>query len=189
MSDIIPLVIRRTNRETTLERMEDLVKNNIIPSSRVCTKCNLEKNYTDFYLRYRPLTDTTDLGAHCRQCTVAKIKSTPKKIISEEERIKKNKVLRSWYETTKTSNRIKALLRLYGINLKEYNLLIEKYNNSCGICGIHQSELEKSLCVDHCHKTGKIRGLLCNCCNMVLGKFEDDLQMFQKAIDYLKQNT
>ena len=51
----------------------------------------------------------------------------------------------------------------------------------CNIC----SKPEDTLCVDHCHKTGKIRGLLCFDCNTGLGKLGDDVQSIQRAIDYL----
>ena len=42
-------------------------------------------------------------------------------------------------------------------------------------------------CIDHCHKTGKIRGLLCDTCNRALGLFKDDIQMLKNSVAYLEK--
>lgn len=57
----------------------------------------------------------------------------------------------------------------------------------CEICGDPPPKHRKYLAVDHCHTTGKIRGMLCDACNTALGKFKDDIALMEKAIDYLKQ--
>jgi hypothetical protein len=59
----------------------------------------------------------------------------------------------------------------YGITLIQYNEIFNSQNGCCKICGTHQSELKKALFVDHDHKTGKIRGLLCHQCNIGIGIF------------------
>lgn len=63
-------------------------------------------------------------------------------------------------------------------------LLIERQNNLCSICGVR---LGKDFHVDHCHKTGLIRGILCGLCNRGLGCFKDNLNSLQSAIRYLEQ--
>lgn len=63
-------------------------------------------------------------------------------------------------------------------------LLIERQNNLCSICGV---DLGKGFHVDHCHKTGFIRGVLCGLCNRGLGCFKDNLDSLQAAIRYLQQ--
>ena len=79
------------------------------------------------------------------------------------------------------------LKRKYGIDLETYNQMFNEQEGKCKICGIHQSELKKSLAVDHCHNTGKVRGLLCDHCNHVLGKVKDDVSILESAIKYLKE--
>lgn len=73
----------------------------------------------------------------------------------------------------------------YDISLEEYNDLFSKQEGKCAICGTHQSELNKSLCVDHDHETGEVRGLLCRTCNAGLGMFKEQRELFLKALEYL----
>lgn len=77
------------------------------------------------------------------------------------------------------------LKRIYKITLEEYNLMLNEQNYSCKICLRHENEFERDLAVDHCHKTGKIRGLLCGDCNQALGKLRDNIKLLERAILYL----
>ena len=70
-----------------------------------------------------------------------------------------------------------------------YNKMFTEQGGSCAICGTHQSELKQQLSVDHCHKTGTIRKLLCNKCNMALGLFQDRLKLVWKAYNYLQDHA
>ena len=56
----------------------------------------------------------------------------------------------------------------------------------CQICG--NIDYRRMLNIDHCHKTGKVRGLLCDSCNKALGLFKDNVESLNKAIEYLKNN-
>jgi len=58
----------------------------------------------------------------------------------------------------------------------------------CAICKKKRPQNQRNLAVDHCHKSGKIRGLLCSRCNIGLGIFGDKVDLLQSAIDYLMQN-
>lgn len=86
----------------------------------------------------------------------------------------------------------KDLKKSFGITLDDYNLMLVKQNNVCAICNKPETMFDskqkviRKLSVDHCHSTGKIRGLLCSHCNHALGKFQDNIDYLQKAIDYLK---
>lgn len=86
---------------------------------------------------------------------------------------------------TKERNKHYALQSLYGITLKQYNEMFEVQNGCCAICGKHQNEFKKALYVDHNHKTGMIRGLLCGKCNTTLGYIEKDIDLIQKIKNYL----
>lgn len=84
-----------------------------------------------------------------------------------------------------------TLKRNYNITLEEYNELLKKQNNCCSICKNKETEVNersgksKDLSVDHCHKTKKVRGLLCKSCNKALGLFKDSIDILQSSIDYL----
>jgi hypothetical protein len=81
------------------------------------------------------------------------------------------------------------LRRAYGISLEEYNALAEAQGHKCAICGASDAQStisKKHFFVDHCHETGKVRGLLCNHCNRGLGAFKDNTEFLAKAIAYLR---
>ena len=82
-------------------------------------------------------------------------------------------------------NRDRHLRRKYGITLKEYDVLLEAQNGVCAICG--GIDVGKKLAVDHCHETGKIRGLLCSRCNPALGFMLDKVDNIDKFVEYLKR--
>lgn len=77
-------------------------------------------------------------------------------------------------------------IRTYNITERELDNLYNKQSSKCAICGIHEKNTDKkSLCVDHDHTTGKIRGLLCDDCNVALGRFKDNIDNLKNAIRYL----
>lgn len=82
------------------------------------------------------------------------------------------------------SNRLKSL---YGITVEEYEELSAHQNHVCWICGKKETTKDGYLHVDHCHKTGKIRGLLCGLCNRGIGALGDSIELLEKAIEYLKE--
>ena len=86
------------------------------------------------------------------------------------------------------------LEREYGITIDEYNSLLKKQNYRCAICGgegflMDSSRHKIKLVVDHDHKTGAVRGLLCHNCNRALGLFHDAEDNLLNAVDYLKRAT
>lgn len=84
----------------------------------------------------------------------------------------------------------RSMLKLkYGITVQQYNTMLENQNSCCALCEKHTSVLERRLAVDHCHETGRIRGLLCMPCNTSLGQLGDNEESMYKIIDYLTQNT
>jgi hypothetical protein len=74
------------------------------------------------------------------------------------------------------------LERRYGISRADYAALLARQGGVCAICG---KPPEKTLCVDHCHATGKVRGLLCRQCNFGLGCYAEDQTALIAALAYL----
>jgi hypothetical protein len=71
--------------------------------------------------------------------------------------------------------------QVYGLSEEEYNELLRQQNGNCALC-----QQFAKLTIDHCHKTGRIRGLLCMKCNVSLGGLGDDICGLERAIIYLK---
>lgn len=120
--------------------------------------------------------------------------------------LKKRKTLwRSWYDRNKKKiaaqrktevyrrwSRDKHLKLKYGISTKEYNKLLKAQGGKCAICRATPKAKGRRIkgytkfCVDHCHKTLKIRGLLCAKCNAALGFLKDDLKVVSAAQRYME---
>lgn len=84
------------------------------------------------------------------------------------------------------STRETHLVNTYGITQADYDRMFAEQGGVCAICRKPQHHSRFSnLCVDHCHKTGAVRGLLCSSCNRAIGYLGDDLDRLQAAIRYL----
>jgi len=81
----------------------------------------------------------------------------------------------------------------YGITTKEFEKMVKKQKNKCIICNEEPKKTKAfqtwNLHIDHCHKSKKIRGLLCHLCNRGLGLFKDDINLLKKAVKYLKKHN
>ena len=128
---------------------------------KTCPNCKVEKHEDCFY------EGKTDVW--CKECKKARQKAYRAK----RGKDKKKDVDLQWR---------------YGITLEDWNEMFAKQKGCCAICGIHQSDSKRTLHTDHCHETGAVRGLLCWKCNPGLGNFNDDIQILEKAIAYLKEN-
>ena len=77
----------------------------------------------------------------------------------------------------------------YGITLIEYNNFLKQQNHKCAICYADETEvLNQTLYVDHCHSTGKVRGLLCHPCNASLGLLKENIEVLENAKNYLRKH-
>jgi hypothetical protein len=81
----------------------------------------------------------------------------------------------------------KSQLKLsYGLTVEDYDLMLQAQECKCAICGTKTPTGKwKVFAVDHCHKTGIVRGLLCNECNRGMGLLKDSAELLRKAADYL----
>lgn len=85
--------------------------------------------------------------------------------------------------TAKTQSR-KSRLRKLGITEQDYQKMMKAQNNLCAICGGKPDTRWEKLAVDHCHSSGRVRGLLCMVCNTMLGRFEKNRD---KVMEYLSK--
>ena len=101
----------------------------------------------------------------------------------QKARYAANKVPKKvYYEANKESiaaqKKVYHFKSNYGLTPDAYETLIA---NGCNVCGTTEN-----LCVDHCHATGKVRGCLCNACNLALGYMKDDPTLLRKLTDYIE---
>lgn len=98
---------------------------------------------------------------------------------TEEQKARRAKLAR------KNRRKISARMRLWkhSMTQEQHDLLLKKQNSRCAIC---KKRFKETPDIDHCHKTGKIRGLLCSVCNLGLGHFKDSARILQSAIKYVK---
>lgn len=79
----------------------------------------------------------------------------------------------------------------YGLSVAEYEAMLLRQDGKCAACGrgetcLGRGGMVKSLGIDHCHKTGAIRGLLCHDCNLVLGHVRDSPTLLRRLAAYLE---
>jgi len=136
---------------------------------RLCNNCKIKKVDTDF-----PFRKDGRYYSPCKECRRKYQREYVKRIPDPYPDKKKYKS--RW--------RAYSLKADYGLSLEEYNKILDKQGGVCAIC-LNPCTSGKNLGVDHCHKTNKIRGLLCQSCNTGLGKFRDNRKLLNKAISYL----
>lgn len=159
--------------------------------TRICTKCHRELPIDQFYIR-----DDGKLRKQCKKCCNTNSqrwrennKERNKELAKNYYKQNKEKInLRtsSYYynnkEKYKGIHRRNHLKEKYNISESEYNKILIRQDYKCAVCGQIDS---RNLCVDHDHKHGNIRGLLCNNCNRAIGHFHENIFSMIKAICYL----
>ena len=154
-------------------------------SKKVCNTCKIEKPLSEFEPRH----DSKDgRRGECRDCHNEK-----KRIRYSKNPEKYNAVNRAHYAKHPEKSRNRHLKNTYGISLKQYNNMLIKQDHKCLICKKHVSENlykgnQVNFAVDHCHKSNKVRGLLCQLCNVGLGSFKDSKELLLAAIEYIDNN-
>jgi hypothetical protein len=170
-------------------------KNNPITGThKVCTGCKTKKKINCFSKAPRYV---QGVRSWCKEC---ERKNNRDALRKSTVRVEKNKqVSRDRWKRTRsdpeTSQALSAmvkkarLLRMYGVSPSEFSAMLKKQNGVCAIC--KNPELVKQsggdLSVDHCHETGKVRGLLCRRCNTGLGMFGDHEINLLEAANYVRR--
>ncbi len=143
---------------------------------KTCNTCNTVKEINCFYK------DKSKKDGHGYQCKPCRIDYVVKRRQENPEIYKK------WKSNNPDKVRNSNYKYNFSITLDDYNLMFKEQEGKCKICSSKEAKgNSKHLKVDHCHETGKVRGLLCNSCNLGLGKFKDDIKSLEKAISYLKE--
>lgn len=148
-------------------------------SKKRCSKCRKRKAVEAFY---KNAYAGDGLQTYCKQCIT---KANAQKYAANPNHYKE--IHRKWYAKKHTEGyrlwRKRALAKRHGLTVLQLEELEAKASGKCQIC---QREAER-LNIDHCHRDGRVRGLLCRLCNTGLGHFRDDPLLLRKAATYLLQ--
>lgn len=151
-----------------------------------CGICGNHKPYKDYH---KSSTSKDGCQHRCKECS-----KTIRKEYHLKNKEKYNLKNKLWVEQNREAIRNYQLAK-YGITQVDYEYLREQQKECCAICGRHETLIKRcnykgavqhALHVDHCHTTGKVRGLLCFNCNALLGKCRDSISILNNAIRYLE---
>jgi len=178
----------------------------------ICKRCDKTKDSSEFS---EPVGDKKVFtkGKTCKACKKLIKGINSKKRYQETKHIDKEaklKVNRDWHKNNKASVRLRnsewqknnqdrvrhnTLMSAHGITLDDYKSMLIQQNNLCAICHGAETKISKktgrtkNFCVDHNHKTGRIRGLLCDDCNIAIGKMKENINSLKAAIEYLSKEN
>jgi nitrate/TMAO reductase-like tetraheme cytochrome c subunit len=148
---------------------------------KLCKTCRIEKSLFSFY---KNKTYKDGYTSKCKQCHN---RQTTENYLKNPQ-INENNKKRYFADIDRERNR--DYKRKYNISIKDYENMLEKQDGKCSICSIKAEDASKNrLFVDHCHSTGKVRGLLCHHCNTMIGLAKDDVETLLNAVTYLKGNN
>ncbi len=134
---------------------------NRLEDNMICSNCGIDKELSCFYPRNNRKKKYT---SWCKDCLK----------VHRDKYAKRARVVRR--------------CRMFNITEYELNELYRIHDSKCAICGIRECDTKKgSLCVDHDHKSGKVRGLLCDDCNVGIGRLKDSTENLNNAIKYLQK--
>lgn len=156
-----------------------------------CTICKILKQDTEYHKnKQKP----DGLESRCKICrsNINKINKEKNSKKQHEYYLKnKDKILtrnKIWSNNNPDKVKNQKLKYAYGITLLEFNQKLKKQNNFCKICNKSLLNLDsKKIHVDHDHKTGRVRGILCHKCNSLLGLCNDNKIVLENAISYLNK--
>ncbi len=136
--------------------------------TKTCLKCGVEKPLDDFYKFFDKWSDKYYSSSRCKPCHYEYKRES---------------------STTSRNRKAEKLKLRYGLTYEQWERMRANENHSCMICGISEAETDKKLDVDHCHTSGKVRGILCNPCNNMIGHAKDNVAVLRAAVEYLEENS
>jgi len=164
-----------------------------------CIRCNELKPLSEFTFHNRNKGQHRNFCHECEKVWIRKYHKSPqgKEIRKEWEGQNREKIeaYKELYRNdpkrtakAKVYSRQWRLIKDFGLTVDDYDRILESQNGKCAICGADTpGNKRKNFAVDHDHKTGRIRGLLCFPCNVSIAHFKESPSLLRKAAQYLEQ--
>jgi hypothetical protein len=163
-----------------------------VDTIKKCSRCKAEKSFNDFY---KNKSQSSGYSSWCKQCSregTAKWvheNRDRKRLIDRKSRVANREaiLLREKERYQPDRAREKRLARKFGMSIEQYSQMLIAQNGRCAICHGRGSGMSHSdnLSIDHDHRGGGVRGLLCARCNVGIGMFKDDIDCLLRAAAYL----
>lgn len=169
---------RKSHYESTLKWISGLPDAERAEGFKTCPKCNVKKPFAEYPKNRR---NKYGINTYCLVCSaemVREIRATPRGQATHRAASKR------WREAHKERHADNNAKWKYGVEHGTYATLFAKQSGRCAICDSSPAD-DARLHIDHCHDTGRIRGLLCNRCNNGIGRFKHDVTLLSRAIAYL----
>lgn len=175
----------RQRRAGTLVSSKPHVRRPIENGMKVCSGCENNLPLSDFYRNKKKAIDASDetkgVYSICKECSYAK-----GCLWVSKNRKRYNERARVWAADNKVRLLVKRWSKGRAFTVDDYSAMVKAQGNLCAICGM-PPKAGRVLDIDHNHKTGRIRGLLCSQCNKGIGHFSDDQNLLTLAAKYLER--
>lgn len=160
-------------------------------TEKVCNRCGVLKPAEGFYLGGAGRLRSSCIACYSIHNNDQREKHKEKRRDYDQRRgTGWNRVDRNIYKIPDHEVWARHIFKSYGLTVKEYEEMLANQNGVCAICNMVCNRSNSNrLCVDHDHKTGKVRGLLCFLCNTGLGRFRDDPEIVSNAHRYLTKSN
>ena len=150
-------------------------------TEKFCPHCELTKPVTEFYASNGTI---HGFDTYCKACRAVQARAwrlaNKPKAAADQKR---------WRQKNARAAKDYHLQLRYGLPPGGYDKMLAEQDGKCACCGSQKPGGRGDFHVDHCHDTGKIRGLLCHGCNVSIGHFDHDPHLLEKAVAYLNRTS
>lgn len=173
---------KKRHYESTVRWVDKVAASGVVRSDRVklCLRCREEKTF-DLFPKNRRTKE--GIGTYCLTCSAEVVRQRRQ---TEEGAQAHRDSSKRWRDSNTTRNKDNHANWRYGLNHGQYDAMLAAQEGKCAICKTTEPGTGMvRFAIDHCHSSGKVRGLLCSNCNRGLGYFKDDPARIRRAIDYV----
>jgi len=162
---------------------------------KTCSKCGISKTELEFEsVKHGNRVTYRNCCKACRKEYV-RLRSLSEEVQKRKKdyyhahKEKYSKMSAVWMKNNRARLNEQRIIKTYGVDMSWFHRQYVIQGGVCAICGSSVDPVTtKNTHIDHCHTTGKVRGILCHLCNRGIGHFKDSIDTLESAIKYLKAN-